>query len=173
MRDEVIIDLDRQVQEALNVDPSPEFQARVRLRLSEEPQRYRLGTGWLVCGVTGLAVVALLAMFVSGRDGVQPRQAHPVAPAPPSSAAVVEPMPPPAIEKPIAGRRPRVTRSQAAERVLVPAAEREAFRRFVLAVTENALTYSVSPDVWDDAPLSVPAITIEPIVIEPIDTAAE
>jgi hypothetical protein len=57
--------------------------------------------------------------------------------------------------------------------VLVPAAEREAFRRFVRTATENGLAYSVPREAVDDAPLSVPDITIEPIVIAPIDTTAE
>ena len=59
MRDEVITDLDRQIQEALAVDPSPEFLARVRIRLAEEPRRYRVGIGWLLSGATGLTVVAV------------------------------------------------------------------------------------------------------------------
>jgi hypothetical protein len=59
MRDEVITDVDRQIQEALAVDPSPDFQARVRIRLSEESQQYRLEMRWLVPGVIGLAVVAM------------------------------------------------------------------------------------------------------------------
>ena len=66
-----------------------------------------------------------------------------------------------------------MTRGTATPTVLVPASEREAFRRFLEAVTENPLTYSIPPDTREDAPLSVPDLTIEPILIEPIDVAGE
>ena len=100
MRDEVITDLDRQIQEALAVDPSPEFRARVRIRLAEEPRRPRVGTGWLICGVAGLTVVAVLAVFVSSRNEGRLRPADVVAPAATSSGAAVEPVSSPAIQKP-------------------------------------------------------------------------
>ena len=96
MRDEVITDLDRQIQEALAVDPSPDFKARVRIRLAEEPQRYRVGIGWLLSGVTGLTVVTVLAVFVSSRNDVRPRPADVVAPVAAGNAAVVTAVSPPA-----------------------------------------------------------------------------
>jgi hypothetical protein len=172
MRDEVITDLDRQIQEALAVDPSPDFHARVRICLAENPQPYRVATGWLVSGVAGLTVIAVLVAFVSSRNQDFPRSAVVVAPAI-SSAAMVQPMSPPAIQKPTAERVRRITRGTATQTVLVPPSEREAFRRFVEATTANPLTYSVLPDSREDALLSVPDITIEPILIEPIDAAGE
>lgn len=171
MRDEVITDVDREIQQALAVDPSPEFQARVRIRLSEEPQRSRLGIGWIVSGAAALAAVALLAVFVSSRDDVAPRAPDPVAAAV-QTAAAAEPAPPPAVEQ-AALAPPAPIRGNRTEVVLVPAAEREAFRRFVRAATENGLAYAVAREGVDDAPLSVPELAIEPIVIAPIDTTAE
>jgi hypothetical protein len=67
----------------------------------------------------------------------------------------------------------RVPRRDTTQTVLVPPAEREAFRRFLKAITETPLTYSILADTGHDAPLSVPEITIEPIVIEPLDAAGE
>jgi hypothetical protein len=173
MRDEVITDLDRQIQEALDVDPSPDFQARVRIRLADEPPPYRAGTGWLLAGATGVAVVVLAVFASSRRSEVIPRSADVVAPATATSAAVVEPVSPPAIQKPTAERVRRATRGTATQTVLVPPSEREAFRRFLQAVTENPMTYAIPLDARDDAPLSVADITIEPILIEPIDAAGE
>jgi hypothetical protein len=173
MRDEVITDLDRQIQEALDVDPSPEFQARVRIRLADEPPRYHVATGWLLSAVTGVAVVVVLAVFASNRNEVSPRPAVVIAPAAADNAAVVAPVSPPAIQKPAAEQVRRVTRRNATQTVLVPPSEREAFRRFLQAVTENPLTYSIPQDTREDAPLSVPDITIEPIFIKPIDAADE
>ena len=172
MRDEVITDLDRQIQEALAVDPSPDFQARVRICLAEEPQRYRVETGWLLFGVAGLTAVAVLVVFVSSRNEVRPRSPAVVTPAV-SGAPMVELMSTPAIQKPTAERVRRMTRGAATGTVLVPPSEREAFRRFVEAVTANPLTYSVLPGSREDVLLSVPDITIEPILIEPIDAAGE
>jgi hypothetical protein len=178
MRDEVITALDRQIQEALAVDPSPEFQARVRIRLADEAPGYGAGTGWLLSAVTGVAVAVVLAVFISSPDEVSPRPDSVVAPGAAGSVTSVEPASPPAIQQPTAERARvrRVTRRTATEttqRVLVPPAEREAFRRFLQAVTEHPLIYAVVPDAREDAPLSVPEITIEPILIEPIDAAGE
>jgi hypothetical protein len=172
VRDEVSTDLDRQIQEALDVDPSPDFQARVRIRLAEEPRRYRVGPAWLLGGVVGLAVVAVLAVFVSTRNDGVLRPADLVAPATASSAAAVEPVSPPAIQEPAAERVRRMVPGTPTQTVLVPSSEREAFRRFVNAVTQNPLTYSVPMETPADAPLSVPD-TIEPIRIEPIDATGE
>jgi hypothetical protein len=172
MRDEVTTDVDREIQRLLEVDPSPEFQARVRMRLSEEPHRPGLGIGWIVSGAAGLAAVAVLAMFISSRDDVAPRAPVPVAPAA-QTAAAAEPAPLPAEEQAVALAPPAPIGGSRTEMVLVPAAEREAFRRFVRAATENGLAYAVAREIVDDAPLSVPEIAIEPIVIAPIDTTAE
>jgi hypothetical protein len=167
-------DLDRQIQEALAVDPSPEFQARVRIRLAEEPRRSHVGTGWLLSGVTGIAAVAVLAVLVSSRDDVRPRPADAVAPPAARSAPAVEPAPAagPAIPAPPSEPIRRVTGRNTIQTVLVPPSEREAFRRFLQAVTENRVTHVVLPDLQEDA-LNVPDITIDPIVIEPIDAAGE
>jgi hypothetical protein len=179
MRDEVVTDLDREIQRVLVVDPSPEFEARVRMRLSEEPFQYRLGIGWLVSGATALMAVAVLALFVSSRDEAVTRAIDPVAP-PAPEVAVAEPAAPPAAEQPAAVVPPSPNRTESAglkgapyAAVLVPAAEREAMRRFLRTVAENGLSYSVVPDGQGDAPLSVPEIAIEPILIEPIDSTAE
>jgi hypothetical protein len=171
MRDEVITEVDRDIQRLLAVDPPPEFQARVRIRLSEEPQRSRLGIGWFVSGAAGLAAGAVLAVFISSPDDVAPRAPDPVAPAV-QPAAAAEPAPPPSVEQAVAFA-PAPIRGSRTDMVLVPAAEREAFRRFVRTVTETGLAYSAASAPRDEAPLSVPEITIEPIVIEPIDSTAD
>jgi hypothetical protein len=175
MRDEVITDLDRQIQEALDIDPSPEFKARVRMRLAEQPRRYRVATNWLLAGVPALATVVVLALFVSDRNEVREvrlRGADVVIPAAAGSAAVMEPLAPLPIEKPTAERVRHMPRQTPTQMVLVPPSEREAFRRFLQVVTENPFAYSAPPD-REDAPLSVPDITIAPIVIEPIGAAEE
>ena len=56
--------LEREIERALAVDPSPEFLERVRTRIAEEPSPVSRGFGWLFAGVATVAAAAtvLLAM---------------------------------------------------------------------------------------------------------------
>jgi hypothetical protein len=58
--------LERDIERALAVDPSPEFVARVRTRIAEEPSPASRGFGWLFLGVATATVAAavVLAVFV-------------------------------------------------------------------------------------------------------------
>ena len=58
--------LERDIERALAVDPSPEFVARVRVRIAEEPALSSRRFGWLFAGVGAAAVAAavVLAVFV-------------------------------------------------------------------------------------------------------------
>ena len=56
--------LEREIERALAVDPSPEFVARVRTRIAEEPSRVSRGFGWLFAGVTAAAVAAGVVALV-------------------------------------------------------------------------------------------------------------
>jgi hypothetical protein len=58
--------LDREIERALAIDPSPEFLARVRTRIAEEPSAASRGFGWLFVGVATATVAAavVLAVFV-------------------------------------------------------------------------------------------------------------
>jgi hypothetical protein len=58
--------LTRDLERALAVDPSPEFVARVRARIAEEPSPASPPFGWLFAGVAIAAVAAavVLAVFV-------------------------------------------------------------------------------------------------------------
>jgi hypothetical protein len=58
--------LERDIERALAVDPSPEFVARVRARIAEEPARSSRRFGWLFAGVaaTAVATASAIAIFV-------------------------------------------------------------------------------------------------------------
>jgi hypothetical protein len=58
--------LDRDIERALAVDPSPDFTARVRARIAEEPPPSARGFGWLFAGVTAsaLAAAGVIVMIV-------------------------------------------------------------------------------------------------------------
>jgi hypothetical protein len=174
MHGDVTSDLDRHIQEALAVDPSPEFNARVRMRLAEEPAPARLSAAWLTCGATAFAVVVVLSVLVPGRREVAPPAADVVLPLPVSNAAVAEPAMPPEPQRAVVEPpRPVHRRSAAPPIVLVPTAEREAFRRFLEAVADNRLIVPPPAVPPADAPLSVAEITIEPVVIQPIEPVGE
>jgi hypothetical protein len=57
--------LEREIERALAVDPSPEFLVRVRARIAEEPAPASRGFGWLFAGVAATAVTAaVVALFM-------------------------------------------------------------------------------------------------------------
>jgi len=91
--------LEREIERALAVDPSPEFLARVRARIADEPAPASRGFGWLFAGVATVAAAAtLVAVWL-----VSP--ARPPAPAPllasrSIGSAVVVPSVSPAIADP-------------------------------------------------------------------------
>src|SRR5262245_46902289 len=61
--------LEREIERALAVDPSPEFLARVRARIADEPAPAARGFGWLFAGVAATAVaVAVVAVVMLRPD---------------------------------------------------------------------------------------------------------
>jgi hypothetical protein len=59
-------ELEREIERSLAVDPSPEFLARVRTRLAEEPRPAAGRFGWMFVGIatTAVAAAVVLAVFV-------------------------------------------------------------------------------------------------------------
>ena len=56
--------LEREIERALAVDPSPEFLVRVRARIADEPAPASRGFGWLFAGVATVAAAAALVLAV-------------------------------------------------------------------------------------------------------------
>ena len=56
--------LEREIERALAVDPSPEFLVRVRARIADEPAPASRGFGWLFAGVAATAVAASVVALV-------------------------------------------------------------------------------------------------------------
>jgi hypothetical protein len=58
---------ERDIERALAVDPSPEFVARVRARIADEPSPASRRFGWLFAGVaaTAVATASAIAIFVA------------------------------------------------------------------------------------------------------------
>jgi hypothetical protein len=65
--------LDRELRRALSVDPSPEFVARVRMRVANEPARmpWRASWGFAMSAVAAIVMVAIVVRWVDrGRSPV-------------------------------------------------------------------------------------------------------
>jgi hypothetical protein len=56
--------LERDIERALAVDPSPEFLVRVRTRIAEEPSPASRRFGWLFAGVATAAVAAAVVLAI-------------------------------------------------------------------------------------------------------------
>jgi hypothetical protein len=80
--------IDDELKDALRVDPSPEFLARVRTRIANEPQPSAWRWSWKYAAAGALAAAIVVAVIVS-RPARQPEVSQGSSPAPPAVAAVV------------------------------------------------------------------------------------
>lgn len=162
-----------ELRRALGVDPSPEFLARVRSRIEEEPASRGRGLSWVVApAVFAIALVVIVAVWprpqtqtVSSTPALltartigsttpvsYPRVAHDSTP---SNAK-----PTPRTMSVVAGARE--------PEMLIAADEAEALRRLILDVREGRihLSPSLAAEPFADD------IAIEPITINPIPPLA-
>ena len=190
--------IDREVQAALAVDPSPEFLARVRTRIATEPAGDASWLSWKVVAAGALAVAILMAVVVSRPEGTptavsQASRAEDVR-LPPSAA--VEP--PRRAETPEARTRawradqppPRLRRSAEASakaeapearrrpepEILLDPAETRALRRLIAGTRDGSLDLSAAlraatPTAMDLPPID--AIVIAPLTIDPLTPSGE
>jgi hypothetical protein len=176
-RREALNEIDRTIAEALDVDVSPDFMARVRQRVATESMREPFWRGWrivLPAAAAAVVLVAVGASMVSTRpsatppslsvQSLPPESARPVGvrPAPPVSASDTRP----AVAR---ARVPSSAPSAAAPRepeVLVPREEIDMYRRLI-AQAQNvpgALLVAAPPDIV--AVRSISDIPIDPIKID-------
>ena len=168
-------DVDRELKAALSVSPSPEFEARVLQRVgTDRSSRWPAHYGWFAAAAS--LVIAAGVFYAMNRTAVV------VVPA--AAPKIVERTAPPAImpppEAPVrksATAPPRVETVRAARRapragepeVLVPLNQMEAVRRLIRAVNEGRIEVPAEPPPGPMAP--PPAVTVTPVVIEPIPLA--
>jgi hypothetical protein len=187
--------LEREIEAALDVDPSPEFLARVRTRVARE----RVNDGWVGLGVwrwagavavvTAVAIVGLLTM----RDPwPEPREVHistPVAepmrraPDPPSVQNETPPTLVASAESPTPERRP-IARTvpvplrpagAVQDGIVVSGDEVVALRQLVVAIVARQVKAVDIPELGvETAPLpAIEEIVLEPITLSPMDGALE
>ena len=186
--------IDREIQAALVVDPSPEFLARVRTRIATEPARATLWLSWNFVAAVALATAIVAAAVVSRPD----RKAMPVAQAP--RAEDIRLPPPTAIEQPghapapipVAsgpstssgpsrapsrnGMRRKAARVRAEPELLLDPAETRALRRLIAGTREGTLDLSPSLQATTPTGMDLPpidAIAIAPLTIDPLTPSGE
>lgn len=169
--------LDRQLREALAVDPSPEFRSKVRTRLDEEPVPSRLrGMASILAAAAAIAVV-VMAGAIGGRWWnaepaplrVASRATTPAAA--PYAASIV----PRTVEATPDRRQAAAVRAGSAadavpERVSAQFApeERDAFRLFVRLARSGTLPVPEALPLAGAGVDTLPAIYIPPIEIPPV-----
>jgi hypothetical protein len=92
--------LEREIERALAVDPSPEFLVRVRARIADEPAPASRGFGWLFAGVATAATAAVLVLAVLMGSPARPPAKAPLLASRSIGSAVVVPSVSPAIAGP-------------------------------------------------------------------------
>ena len=105
--------LEREIERALAVDPSPEFLVRVRARIADEPAPASRGFGWLFAGVATVAAAAALVLAVRMVSPARPPATAPLLASRSIGSAVVVPAVVPADMGPASAvRRARLRRDE-------------------------------------------------------------
>jgi hypothetical protein len=163
--------LKREIEEALSVDPSPNFASRVRARAAETS---RLSAVWLRWGTAAAGVaIATLVIAVVIRQPKEPQ---------PTAVKVVRTAAPAKEELPTIPQQPAPRKApKAAEpEVLVNPREVAAFFKLVEGVQEHRIDASrlieiqrevAKPPVIENIAL-MPLDSLEPVVIEPLTSGA-
>ena len=166
--------LDRELAEAINVNPSPEFGARVRMRVAtERAPRRRVPV--LSLATVGMAIAIVLAVWtLRDHTNTQTSHGHLEVAATASSHAVQRPPDrfrvatiPAKRSVTIASRRPSV-------RVVVAAEDVQGLRRLSKLVRDGVVLSFPDEAQRDDSTLSPPLmdIAVAPIDITPIAIAS-
>jgi hypothetical protein len=180
--------IDKEIREALDVDPSPEFLARVRTRIAAEPAPSTWRWSWGVAAACALAASAVLVTVVPRPHGARPVTAvaaPPSAIAERSSAAAVS-TGEGGTRKSLVGPRPirAVTQHAKSATVRIPESEPEllidqgemrTLRRLIEGVRVGRIDLTAARNSKSHAPAElepVADIVIAPLTIDPIAPVA-
>ena len=159
----------RELEAALDVSPSPDFEARVRERVRKEWIAVPRWT-WTV-GLAAAATVVLAVMLVPGRQ-------HEVVRVPPqlnANPAVAEPQPAAAVPAPTArhaARRPRRMKTEASSAIVVPAGQAAAIQRLVAEVAAGRVAMAPPrPHGLDELKIAA-VVPPDPLVFRAIEIRA-
>ena len=170
--------LEREIEAALAVDPSPEFLAKVRARVAEEerPAGWLLRWHW-VAGTVVTAVAVVLAVYAwrepepaaVGQETapIAVRRPNPDATLPAVTVpAIAERYPPPAPARPVRRRAPEV---------LISEEEKSGFQVLLASLNKQKDARQIQEALAKVETSGPPWLEISPIVIEPFSqfTVAE
>jgi hypothetical protein len=162
--------LEREIESLLAIEPSPEFVARVRTHVANEPETPRWRLAWVVAPAMGACIVVFAAVMVMSS---RPEPAAPVQAVTPSTVprAVVERKP--TVEPPrrvahaaVPARRP--PSGMPRPEVVISEKERQAFEQLLLALAQNRLPVQVRAEDPAEESLAPEPLEIEPLTIEPL-----
>ena len=178
--------LEREIEAALAVDPSPEFRARVRARIASKAvseAQWRVRWDVLTAGVALASVLAVVMFFRADqkRLGGEVEQSHPtailreeapIAAIPPTTVA--HPAAPVAPERQIAdGTRASTRDSIPFPEVVIAPEETAGLRSLMALVSDGRFDSSMLGERRDaTAPDQAGEIIIQPIAIEPLAALA-
>jgi hypothetical protein len=168
--------MDRELQEMLAIEPSPQFAPRVRAAVASAPAAApRLRWIWWSGAVAAAAAVIVFA----SRPPIEPaaRPSPTVAahiPAPIESAPRVEASTRQAQAPPTRNQPPRLTRTRhsqpPAAEVIVPSGQMQAVERYVALVRSGQLdTSALASTATADSDLVVTPIAVKPIAVDPLE----
>jgi hypothetical protein len=185
--------LEREIEAALDVDPSPEFLARVRARVATEvvSAPWHIRWDFITAGVALASVLAFVMFFRADQErlGGEAEQGGPAAIL--RSEAPVVAIPPATVDPPAASPATAVptrtvpesaiadgTRASARDSIPVPEVviapeETAGLRSFMALVSDGRFDSSMLGEQQDaTAPDQADEIVIEPIAIEPLAALA-
>ena len=171
--------LEREIESALAVEPSPEFVARIRARVDAEPMATTRWTLWrLATSRTVLLVEAVAVIFIAATVSWQAWR--PVSPEPRVSstpaaavatAGVTTTEPAPPRIKRIDRRVDRIAAASLSE-VVIPENEKRGFELFLEELRDEKNAAVVAEAASGRATPGPPWLDIRPVIIEPLRDVA-
>ena len=171
--------IDEEIRDALKIEPSPDFLARVRTRIASEPAPSAWRWSWTVAAAGAMAIAVVIAAVVT-RPGPQRATGPDVVASRPALAPAFGPVEPakepgrPAetIVRHRASAASRVARTVMSDpQILIDPRETRALRQLITGVRDGridltAAQHSTTPPTMELPPLT--DIVIDPITIDPI-----
>ena len=181
--------IDQDIQDALNVHPSPEFLARVRVRIANEPEPSSWRWRWIFVPAAAVAATIIVAIMLKPApqlqvaQGFDPAVPGVIAPPPREAAAPAAPVRTTRLAKtvalPVGVALPVVSgssRTSAPEpEALLDARETRALRALIAGVRDGRVDLAAVQNSVTPEPMTLPPITaikIPLIVIEPMTPVA-
>ena len=172
--------LKKEIEEALAVEPSPQFVARVRRQITDKPRRRWMGNPWkvAVAGLVAAGIVATVALLPSRNTQTpQPVLIAEVPPAPAETPALTTPVTQAA--QATTATQKRAQRQRPAElEVLVDPREAAALHSLLDDIDDMKIDPKVLAGLFDQAARAqtesiapMPIAGLEPMVIQPLNLA--